>query len=336
MSKKLIAVASAAALALTALVGVAPATASSTAVLGAGFVASSGVNDGTTAEKAATVNVPAANILTTGASTAGTLDIGAAAGAAIEITTTGPVKVIRSLTGLTSASANWNVANLGKASLSYAAVAGSADDSYVYNTSTTTGSVTVKVTTTTTTLTNTFYVKGVAGNGYNLKVTGPDTLAKGKVGVISATVTDIFGNAVENAAAATYAAGKISITVSRFPQAAATPPASGLVWNATAKAYQGEVTSLSNGAFTLEVKMQNDSGSAFADIAEVAGIADGDFGSVIVNVNSAGVSAQVAALTAQIATLTATVAKRVSKKKYNTLARKWNAAFPSQKVALKK
>jgi hypothetical protein len=68
---------------------------------------------------------------------------------------------------------------------------------------------------------------------------------------------------------------------------------------------------------------------------EVAGLADTSDEAVLV-VNNAGVSAQVAALTAQVATLTATVAKRVSKKKYNTLARKWNAAFPSQKVALKK
>ena len=41
-------------------------------------------------------------------------------------------------------------------------------------------------------------------------------------------------------------------------------------------------------------------------------------------------------LAAQVKALQAIVDRKVSKKKYNTLARKWNAAFPSQKVALKK
>jgi hypothetical protein len=67
----------------------------------------------------------------------------------------------------------------------------------------------------------------------------------------------------------------------------------------------------------------------------VAGLADANYAYSGV-VNNPGAATQVAALTAQVAALTAQVAKRVSKKKYNTLARKWNAAFPSQKVALKK
>jgi hypothetical protein len=45
---------------------------------------------------------------------------------------------------------------------------------------------------------------------------------------------------------------------------------------------------------------------------------------------------QIAALTAQVAALQAIVDRKVSKKRYNTLARKWNAAFPGQRVALKK
>ena len=53
-------------------------------------------------------------------------------------------------------------------------------------------------------------------------------------------------------------------------------------------------------------------------------------------------AAQVTALTAQVASLQAQLAalqivkdRKVSKKKYNRLARKWNAAFPSNKVWVK-
>jgi hypothetical protein len=333
MSKKLIAVASAAALALTALVGIAPATASSTAVLGAGFVASSGVNDGTTADKAATVNVPSLNTLTAAGLTAGLLDIGATTGDVIEITTTGSVKVIRDLTGLDTDSANWNVSTLGKSTLTYGA--DQTDDSYVYSTSTTAGSVTVKVTSATLSLTKTFYVKGVAGLGHALKVTGPSILTKTKVGVISATVTDIFGNAVEDQVAAAAAAGKISITVTRFPDASASGPAAGLVWNATAKNYQGEITSASDSPFTVQVTMVG--GDAFAAIPDIDGIADAEDVKIF-NVNSpesTTATTQVAALTAQLAALQIIKDRKVSKLKYNTLARKWNAAFPSQKVWVK-
>ncbi len=65
--------------------------------------------------------------------------------------------------------------------------------------------------------------------------------------------------------------------------------------------------------------------------------------------STASLAEQVTALQAQVTTLTAKVAamqaildvsrldeNSVTQKKYNTLARKWNAAFPSQAVALKK
>jgi hypothetical protein len=333
MSKKLIAVASATALALSALVGVAPASASATAVL-ATFVASTGANDGSTADKAATLDVPSLNVLAT-STTAGTIDIGATAGDTITITTTGAVKGIRSLTGLGTASPNWNVADLGKSSFTYAAAGTDADDIFVYTTSTTAGSVEVKVTSSTYSLSKTFYVKGVEGLGWKLTASAPTTVAKGAKGVITATVTDIFGNAVEDTAADDHATGKISLQVERFPSANATVPAS-LVWNDTAKNYQGEFTALTSGAFTLNVTMEADDGTSdFEAIQDVSGIADADFGSVVLNVNAAGVATQIASLTAQIAALQVIVDRKVTKKRYNTLARKWNRAFPSQKVWVK-
>ena len=48
-----------------------------------------------------------------------------------------------------------------------------------------------------------------------------------------------------------------------------------------------------------------------------------------------GLTAQVTALTAQLA-VSRLIENSVTQKKYNTLVRKWNAAFPSNKVALKK
>jgi hypothetical protein len=58
--------------------------------------------------------------------------------------------------------------------------------------------------------------------------------------------------------------------------------------------------------------------------------------------NSGSLSAQVTALTAQVTALQAQLAalqiikdRKVSKLKYNRLARKWNAAFPSNKVWVK-
>ena len=60
------------------------------------------------------------------------------------------------------------------------------------------------------------------------------------------------------------------------------------------------------------------------------------------SVNSADPAVQINALQAQVTALSAQllvsrlIADSVTQLKYNRLARKWNAAFPSQRVALKK
>jgi hypothetical protein len=59
------------------------------------------------------------------------------------------------------------------------------------------------------------------------------------------------------------------------------------------------------------------------------------FTTVINNTTQAAVDAQVAALTAQLAA-SRPKAKSVTKKRFNTLARAWNRAFPSQAVKLKR
>jgi hypothetical protein len=59
-------------------------------------------------------------------------------------------------------------------------------------------------------------------------------------------------------------------------------------------------------------------------------------------VTALDLAAQVTALTAQVAAQAAILAvsrldeNSVTQKKYNSLVRKWNAAFPSKRIALKK
>jgi hypothetical protein len=111
------------------------------------------------------------------------------------------------------------------------------------------------------------------------------------------------------------------------------------VWDATNSWHDATVTSNTNRVFVLTVDGDND-----VAITDVAGFADASVTSlhVVNGAASATATAQVATLTAQVAALSAILAvsrldeNSVTQKKYNKLARKWNAAFPSQAVALKK
>jgi hypothetical protein len=328
MSKKLIAVASAAALALTALVGIAPANASSSTALTGGSAAGFIATVGETADVPATLNVPAGNTLIAATSaTVGRVDVGAADEAKVSVTATGAVRLIRTVTGLNAPSLNWDVTKLGTTSLSYEADGTSDDDFHAYTTSTSVGTFSVSITTATTTFTKTYYLKGLTGaaNRHTVNnVVVPAALADTKTATVSFTVADIFGNAIEDM---TDAELKVTADASKATFAI---PASGTNadgWDSSSKTYKVTMTSASDLPMIVNVNLgATASPLGFAKIADKSAVV----------VNSAGASSQITTLTAQIATLTATVAKRVSKKKYNTLARKWNAAFPSQKVALKK
>jgi hypothetical protein len=321
MSKKLIAVASAAALALTGLVGVAPASATAPTVT---FTTQNGSATATTTAGTAAApvrqNVPDTNTLADVSSVRKSATIAfanIAAGDTLTVTTSGKVRIV---TAQTVGSADVDVTKLGTQSFSRTfsdAPSGGNFSLFASVTDMETTEIKWSVARTGSTTSGSLFVKGVAGQAYALTdIVAPATLAKGGSTEVRFKVRDVFGNQLETATITGAVAG-----------AANTVDA---VWDSANKWHDATITSSTNRAFILTID-----GLAGTNPDDVAGFADASIDSLQV-VNSSGVSAQVAALTAQVATLTATVAKRVSKKKYNTLARKWNAAFPSQKVALKK
>jgi hypothetical protein len=311
MSKKLIAVASAAALALTGLVGVAPAMAAPsvavTAVAGAG-----------TSADPYTIGVPAANALSAGTTAATLVISGLATGDVVRVDATGGVRLA---TATLTANANVNVATVGTTTYSKTTDTAGNITLYAFTTSTAAGTVVMTTTRTGLSASSTTHIKGVASTTpYNVtSVSGvPASMAKGATAVVSYKLTDVFGNDVE--------ALTTGVTFSATSGLATLAATSGIGWDAATKTYKATLTALSTQPFLAGITLADNS---------VAGLADANYAYSGV-VNNPGAATQVAALTAQVAALTAQVAKRVSKKKYNTLARKWNAAFPSQKVALKK
>jgi hypothetical protein len=338
MSKKLIAVASAAALALTGLVGIAPASATAPVfTLNAQLdVGSFGSEAGTSAALANTVAVPSLNKLVAtdvegdSTDTARIVEVSNVdSGDTITVKTTGAVKVLESLTGYGAASVNFNVANVGATtwtkSFSDAAgnVPGDGDvDLFFFTTSTETGTAEITATRTGTTVTKTFYFEGIAGAAHTVKgLTGvPTSLAEDATATFSFTITDVFGNAVESEdVTATYTISPANATI-----AAATGTSSG--WDASAKNYKMTLTGVNSDPYVFKMDL------GFTDAA--LGLpAVADTSSAVIN--NPAVAAQVATLTAQIAALQVIVDRKVTKKRYNTLARKWNRAFPSQKVWVK-
>jgi hypothetical protein len=322
MSKKLIAVASATALAVSALVA-APAIASGPTAVFTTLAASS--TAGTSAALPATINVPAGNALinseTPANSTAATLTItGVATGDVVRITTTGAVKVIDDLEGLGTANSRWNVTTFGAATWEDTTTDNAPVVAFVYTTSTTAGTVAVSVTRTGLTYNSTLHIKGVEGPAYNIvNVTGvPATLAKDATSDVTFTTTDVFGNVKENdSTAITYVNANKSSDLGTF------------AWDPTAKVYKAKLTSPSASPFLVDFSIR-------AAASDVAGLPKAVRSSTsVVNFSSATLNAQIAALTAQLAE-SRPKANSVTKKRFNKLARKWNAAFPSQRVALKK
>jgi hypothetical protein len=313
MSKKLIAVASAAALALTALVGVAPASATGPAASFSGVT-----NSGASSAAPAEVQVPYENILVAG-TTAGLLTISnLATNDVIRITASGKARLVRVVSTLGTANAAVDVTKIGTTTQEIKTENATNVTTHVMTTGTDTETVVVTVTRTGLTSSTTLYIKGTIPDAAKYKLTdlvAPATLAKGATSVVTFKVTDVFGNHVKTAT--------LTGVVSGDGAASAVTAAT---YDATLGKHKFTHTSASNSPYILTIDLGATDIVGFADKTDEAPIV----------INNAGVSAQVAALTAQVAALTAQVAKRVSKKKYNTLARKWNAAFPSQKVALKK
>jgi hypothetical protein len=316
MSKKLIAVASAAALALSALVA-APASASVSVSWDGQYE-----GEGLTKADALIIDVPSANKLVYSDDTDRTLIEGtytlAAKGDVITVATTGKVRVIEEETTTT----NKYTSASGATSWSYTAKSNNDNVAFfVYTTSSAAETFTVTVGKNSTE----YWIQGQAGPEYNLAVTAPSSVAANTTPTkpnVTAVVTDVFGNVLDESSvdADTLGGGASIVEAENF-------------FDEDTESFGWILTTDAAGDFALTVTMEKP--------APVTGLAKPVY-TFFRTIGSASLETQVADLTAQVAALQASLdasrpkAKSVTKKRYNTLARKWNAAFPSQRVALKK
>ena len=298
LKKPLIAIAAAVALAGTMLFA-GPANAASTTLTVAG---ASPATAGTASASAIALPVPSDNDV----SSADALRIalsGVTAGTNVAVTATN-AKIV---TAVSSGSTIVKV-DSGVSTVTIPTGTGTTADIYVYTTTTETGTVAVTANGNTTT----YYVKGTAGSAYNLAVVVPAVANLGATVEVTATVTDVFGNAVTNA---TIVSTVIRGSIGSFS------------YDSTDKRYEATLTAPATAGTTVVANT--------ITASPVTGLAK-PVTEVVSNILVADLASQVATLTAQVAALQAIVDRKVKKKRFNTLARKWNAAFPSQKVALKK
>jgi hypothetical protein len=323
MSKKLIAVASAAALALSALVGVAPATAllDTTNNL---LVTNNDGGNGTSATpylKAVpqTGAVADADIIEVAIST----DLKRKA---VSITSFGGVKLLDE----PGDSTNKYTSKSGLSALTLTTDASGQALFYVYSTSTTKNRVIVNIAAGTDDAEQaTLWFNGVVGAAYNItNVVVPGAVAIGSDLEVSAVVTDVFGNRVETGTIAYSTIGALT--------------ASGtLGWDSVAKVHNADIdtTGATSGQIAVSMSIADASATITADGVKLLGK---PVFTAFAIVGGSSLEDQVKALTTQVAALQAQLANSrakatsVTKKKYNTLARKWNRANPSNKVALKK
>ena len=327
MSKKLIAVASAAALALAALVG-APASAATFAVAVTENVGGTG-----SAADPFTINVPTANVvrgqLSTetngGSSGSSAVKIEVTASLATNTTTataTGGIKLVTTADEL----ADNKPATTGTASFS---AVGATVTFYATNTSTTAGTVTI----TEGGNTRVIYIKGLSTGGYTLALTGPTSAAQGGSYKMVATVTDMFGNPTTGLTAASFnTSGSGAVAAAIVETVAATSLTSG-VYNVTAPV--GSIATAGPGLITLALIAPQTAVAAFGDLTDSA--------TLVVNSTDPAAAltaaqSQVATLTAQVATLTAqlaasrTKANSVTKKRWNALVRAHRALGGTAKL----
>jgi len=315
MSKKLIAVAAAAALALTGLVATPANAISITNVTITHSVGSSGAltssHANTDAAVTANTFAVARNVIfgsntDSATRTAVRFEVLTGAAGAISVESTGGVKLA---TTIETAGVALKV-DAGSQTLTGATVSGALTYTfYAWNTSTTAGSVVIK----TALSTLTYYVKGVAGEAYNIVTpTFPTSLYIGQTdGKVTFGLTDAYGNNVS-------ATGTTPTGFGGTFDAA--------TYSSTTKLHTAKVLTVTsdNVAINLAITPVDLSANGFAKPVKSAFalIAAGDL------------TARNTALTAQVAALTATVNGLTAD--YNALANKFNKKVKkSKRVALK-
>lgn len=288
-------IAIASALALAATAFLAVPANAATAALTVGGSSASG---GTTSATAIALPVPADNDV----SSADALRIALSsvtAGSNVVVTATN-AKIV---TAVTSGSTIVKV-DSGVSTATISTGTGTTADVYVYTTTTETGSVSV----TANGNTNVYYVKGTAGSAYNLAVVAPSVANLGGSVEIIATVTDVFGNAVTNA---TISSTVIRGTIGSFS------------YDSTDKRYEATLAAPSTAGTT--VVANTITASAVTGLAKPVT-------EIVSSISVSDLAGQVATLQTQ---LDAANKKAVdNRKKYNSLAKKWNKKFPNNKAKL--
>jgi hypothetical protein len=325
MSKKLMAVATAAALALSALVA-APAQASSFSTEINNAAAGATAYD--TAAKAFIItNVMEGGVLEYLDPTSGTtgtvarFEVTTVAAATVSVTTTGGVKLSETLVDAAddALKIGAGTATLAKSTTSTALTY----TFYAYTNSTTAGSVIVDSGTTKVT----YFIKGKPGRAQNLvDVKFPTSVLSGEAdantnkNMITYQVTDAFGNKLTTGPAVTLTAtgGKVNGAAG-----------AGVYNDGTAKKrWENWVWDTTQSSVSMQLKLAADdlTAAGFPAAKDVA----------FSTVSAGSLADQVKTLTAQVATLQAALAATVTKAKYNKLAKRWNRANPSNKVKLSK
>jgi hypothetical protein len=326
MSKKLIAVASAAALALAGLVAVPTVATANPApfnVSHTGAATNHVARDGSTAAKAIQINVPSADVIRSNA--ASTLALGNTSDStaidfavttpgatdAITVTATGGVKVLTS----TQAAAAATTSATGVQSLTVPAANGLANV-FAYTTTTAGGTVVISAAGSS----KTYNIVGLSVTAYKMAFTlGASNPISGKY-TLTGTVKDAFGNDLTTALVASDFHTTILGGSAADTKKAVT--AANYAYNATTKVYTitGAVRdSAGQQAVSLEVNtvaIRATKVTAFGDPVLEA----------FFTVNAVDLAGQVTALTAQVAALTAD---------YNALAAKWNKRVASKKAPKK-
>jgi hypothetical protein len=310
MSKKIIAVAAAAALALAGLVAPANAAGANLTLLPSATVQATPTGDGLTSTTAWEVPVPSQDVLrlsTTVSRSVVALEVKTRSNnAAVAVTSTGAVKLITAA----QLAASTTTTATGTQTLSLTANDSGVATFYAYNTSTTAGSVTV-VESGTTPASNTGWVKGTtdANNAYKLSATSPTVAGLGSKVEYTATVVDMFGNALTTPV----------IKGQTLGGDATGGTAANMTYSTTTKVYEASFTNRTTaGAVALLVSM-----AISADKVTAFGTPTT---SVFVNINGTDLQAAITALQAEVAKL---------KADYNALATKWNARVASKKAPKK-
>ena len=337
MSKKLIAVAAAAALALTGLALPANAAVAPTIV-----VADS--KSDTTSDAAKVSTTPAtvdANITNTLTHTAETntttrtaakftVTIPSATAQNIAVTSAGGVKLVTSLLEADGTTAV-------KPSAGTTTLAGSDSTAtndfvfYAFTTSTTEGTVAI----TSEGNTSTYYVEALPGAAYNITdVVLPTSVTQGNaegsadVDKLTFKITDVWGNPLSTVVKGS-SAGDVAIEM----LGASVPTA--FTYSTTRKVYDAEIVSATTTGVSINITLPSVASYVAAGLPAPVKSFFGTVTAGSLAATNAALTTQVAALQAQIATMRSK-ARSVTKKKYNTLARKWNRANPTDRVALKK